>query len=135
MVSRIEAKEFIFSYADGSVYMGQMVDGIRHGRGTLRTAAFVYGGSTHVAYTQDDAVENAHRAKWHEYIGKWTNDKMNGYGEHLLKSGDGSETVLFQGEWIDGTHQRQQRSRESGDQELESDPNARQDLELEIFGY
>ena len=119
--------ECIFSYADGSVYMGQMVDGKRHGRGTLRTPAFVYG-PTHVEYTQDDAVEYAHRAIWHEYIGEWANDKMHGYGAHLRKSGDGNEIILFQGEWVRGTHQRQQRSRESGNQELELS-------ELEIFGY
>jgi hypothetical protein len=99
--------ECIFSYADGSVYMGHMVNGKRHGRGTLRTAAFVY--SSISAYTQENAVENAHCAKWHEYIGNWSNDEMHGCGCHLWKSGDGGEVTLFQGEWENGRPQRQRR--------------------------
>ena len=125
--------ECIFSYADASVYMGQMVDGKRHGRGTLRTAAFVYCSPNR--YTQDDAIETARCAKWHEYNGEWANDKMHGCGAHLCKSGDGNEIILFQGEWVDGCPQRQQRPCESGNQELDSDMAARHDLELEIFGY
>jgi len=41
--------------------MGHMVNGKRHGRGTLRTAAFVY--SSDSEYTQENAVENAHCAQ------------------------------------------------------------------------
>lgn len=95
------AREYIYSYPDGSVYMGHMRDNQRHGRGTLRTAAFVYG-ANHAPYTSEDAEENAHRAKWHEYAGTWENDKLHGYGVHLQKSGNGAEIVIFEGEWNQG---------------------------------
>ena len=53
-------------------------------------------------YTSEDAVEYAHLAKWHEYIGMWENDKMHGYGVHVQKSGDGKEIVIFEGMWEHG---------------------------------
>ena len=95
-------KEHIFSYSDGSVYMGHMRDGKRHGRGTLRTAAFVYGEMAAVNYTSDEAADNAHLAKWHEYAGMWQNDKMHGHGVHVRKSGDGGEILIFEGIWENG---------------------------------
>jgi len=116
----ITTQEQIYSYPDGTVYMGHMVvhyptDGgvcdaaaaaavvshKRHGSGTLRTPAFVYG-TPLKSYTSDDAAENAHLAKWHEYIGTWKNDKLHGYGLHLQKSGDGNEIVIFEGIWENG---------------------------------
>ena len=128
--------EQIFSYKDGSVYMGEMKNGLRHGRGTLRTPAYVYSlQNKHTPalqheheYTSENAVENAHLAKWHEYIGYWENDKMHGPGVHLWKSGNGSEVTLFQGEWVHGQPQRPRRI---------SDTNniIEEELELEIFGY
>ena len=95
-------KEHIFSYSDGSVYMGHMRDGKRHGRGTLRTAAFVYGEMSAKNYTSDEAADNAHLAKWHEYAGMWQNDKMHGHGVHVRKSGDGGEILIFEGIWENG---------------------------------
>lgn len=95
-------KEHIFSYSDGSVYMGHMRDGKRHGRGTLRTAAFVYGEMAAKNYTSDEADDNAHLAKWHEYAGMWQNDKMHGHGVHVRKSGDGGEILVFEGIWENG---------------------------------
>ncbi len=118
--------ECIFSYANGSVYMGHMVNGKRHGRGTLRSAAFVY--SSDSEYTQENAVENAHCAKWHEYIGNWSNDEMHGYGCHLWKSGDGGEVTLFQGEWEHGRPQRKRR--QSGDS-----VDFNEEVETSVFGY
>ena len=49
----------------------------RHGRGTLRTPAFVHG-IPWKNYTSEEAVENAEYAKWHEYAGTWENDKLHG---------------------------------------------------------
>ena len=107
------AKEEIYSYSDGTVYMGYMrpttaeeqtqtkLSHLRHGTGTLRTPAFVYGAPLK-EYTSEDAVENAHLAKWHEYIGTWENDKMHGYGIHIQKSGDASEIIIFEGIWENG---------------------------------
>ncbi len=109
-----ETKEEIYSYSDGTVYMGYMrpttteergisttLSHLRHGTGTLRTPAFVYGVPLK-EYTSEDAAENAHLAKWHEYIGTWENDKMHGYGIHIQKSGDGGEIIIFEGIWENG---------------------------------
>ena len=92
--------EHIFTYPDGSNYMGQMWEGKKHGKGTLRTAAFVYGGGAN--YTSDEAAENGHLVTWNEYIGRWENDKMHGRGCHIRKFGDGSQLMIFEGEWVDG---------------------------------
>jgi hypothetical protein len=109
-------EERIYSYPDGTVYMGHMTrvtvencanaattttTYIRNGTGTLRTPAFVYGSSTN-EYTVDEAVDKAHLSKWHEYIGTWKNDKLHGYGVHVQKSGDGGELLIFQGIWENG---------------------------------
>jgi len=109
MSERIE-EEHIYSYTDGSVYMGYMREAgvvamIRHGRGTLRTPAFVYGNMKN--YTRDEAEENAYFAKWHEYAGTWENDKLHGYGVHVQKSGNGGEIVIFEGMWEYGKPQRE----------------------------
>lgn len=111
------SQEHIYSYPDGTVYMGHMrvndpvnvntSDGgdghshLRHGRGTLRTPAFVYGMPLK-SYTSEEAVENAHLAKWHEYAGTWENDKLHGYGIHVQKSGNGGEIIIFEGIWEHG---------------------------------
>ena len=130
-------RETIFSYENGDVYMGEMVNGLRNGRGTLRTPAFVKKSD----YTQlEYAVENTHLAKWHEYIGEWVNDKMHGRGVHLWKSGNGAEVTIFHGEWINGQPQRNRRPSES-ESEPEPEPESitsmsmNEELELEIFGY
>ena len=134
-------RETIFSYENGDVYMGEMVNGLRNGRGTLRTPAFVNKTDCRqleYEYTSEYAVENAHLAKWHEYIGEWVNDKMHGCGVHLWKSGNGAEVTIFHGEWIHGQPQRNRRPSES---ESEPEPESitsmsmNEELELEIFGY
>lgn len=111
--TRRNIQEHIYSYPDGTVYMGQMrantngddssggLSHLRHGRGTLRTPAFVYGMPLK-HYTSEEAAENAHLAKWHEYAGTWENDKLHGYGVHFQKSGSGAEIVIFEGIWKDG---------------------------------
>lgn len=115
--ARLELQEHIYSYPDGTVYMGQMrvntngggddrsgglsLSHARHGRGTLRTPAFVYGMPLK-NYTSEEAAENAHLAKWHEYAGTWENDKLHGYGVHVQKSGSGSEIIVFEGIWKNG---------------------------------
>ena len=99
--------ERIYSYPDGTVYMGHMCANanqggfLRHGSGTLRTPAFVYGAPLK-DYTSEEAIENAQYAKWNEYTGTWTNDKLHGYGVHVQKSGDGGEIVVFEGLWENG---------------------------------
>jgi hypothetical protein len=91
----------------------------RHGSGTLRTPAFVYG-TLLKSYTSDEAAENAHLAKWHEYIGTWKNDKLHGYGVHLQKSGDGNEVVIFEGIWENGKPKKSVHSKdEDGDYDFD----------------
>jgi hypothetical protein len=109
LAQQIASQEHIFSYPDGSVYMGHMRhdDGHghkRHGRGTLRTPAFVYGEMKN--YTSEEAADNAHLAKWHEYSGTWENDKLHGHGVHVQKSGDGGEILIFEGIWENGKPMR-----------------------------
>ena len=113
LARQMATQEHIYSYPDGTVYMGHMcknetvninnggLSHLRHGRGTLRTPAFVYGIPLK-NYTSEEAAENAQFAKWHEYAGTWENDKMHGYGVHLQKSGDGGEIVIFEGTWEHG---------------------------------
>lgn len=104
-----DVAERIYSYPDGTVYMGHMranadhlgLRHLRHGSGTLRTPAVVYGAPLK-DYTSEEAVENAQYAKWYEYAGTWANDKLHGYGVHVQKSGDGSEIVIFEGLWENG---------------------------------
>jgi hypothetical protein len=133
--------ETIFSYKNGDVYMGEMIDGLRNGRGTLRTPAFVNKTDcVDYEYTSEYAVENAHLAKWHEYIGEWVNDKMHGCGVHLWKSGNGAEVTIFHGEWINGQPQRNRRLSESESEASSSTPENNnlgmgEELELEVFGY
>ena len=91
-------REVIYSYPDGSVYMGSMKDGKKHGLGTLRTPSFIYG----EMYPSSSAGDNAHLAKWHEYIGNWVDDVMHGPGKHVNMRGDGSANVLFDGIWDNG---------------------------------
>ena len=135
----ITTQEQIYSYPDGTVYMGHMrisppkdtttaadaVSHTRHGSGTLRTPAFVYGIPLK-NYTSDEAVENAHLAKWHEYIGTWKNDKLHGYGVHLQKSGDGNEIVIFEGIWENGKPKKSVHSK---------DADGDYDFDDSVFGW
>jgi len=134
LTRQLETQEHIFSYPDGSVYMGHMrrVDNHddnsghkRHGRGTLRTPAFVYGQMKN--YTSDEAAENTHLAKWHEYSGTWENDKLNGHGVHVQKSGDGGEILIFEGIWQHGKPMRP-----NIEYEYDSDGNV---LDGSVFGW
>ena len=141
----IRTQEQIYSYPDGTVYMGHMIvhhqtdrgvrdeeaaaaDAVshqRHGSGTLRTPAFVYG-TLLKSYTSDEAAENAHLAKWHEYIGTWKNDKLHGYGVHLQKSGDGNEIVIFEGIWENGKPKKSVHSK---------DDDGDYDYDESVFGW
>jgi len=91
-------KEEIYSYDDGSVYMGEMVNNKKDGRGTLRTAAIVFG----EMFPASSAEDNAHLVRWYEYIGEWADDVMHGSGKHVMMRGDGSQNVLYDGIWHRG---------------------------------
>lgn len=93
-----QKKEEIYSYDDGSVYMGQMVNNKKDGRGTLRTAAIVFG----EMFPASSAEDNAHLVRWYEYIGEWSEDVMHGSGRHVMMRGDGTQKVLYDGIWHRG---------------------------------
>jgi hypothetical protein len=79
-------------------------------------------------YTSEDAAENAHLAKWHEYIGTWESDKMHGYGVHVQKSGDGGEIVIFEGIWENGKPVKSIHASLSGDDDDENNGGS-------VFGW
>ena len=99
-----ERKEEIYSYEDGSVYMGEMVNNKKDGRGTLRTPAFIYGAMV----ASDDAEANMQLVRWHEYIGEWVDDVMHGRGKHVMMRGNGSQNVIYDGLWVHGAHLKQE---------------------------
>jgi hypothetical protein len=123
IINMTNQNEKVFSYENGDVYMGEMLNNLRHGRGTLRTPATVYNPDG-LEYTSETAAENAHLAKWHEYIGEWSNDKLHGCGVHLWKSGNGAEMTLFHGEWINGQPQRNRRLSQSTESVSSADTQA-----------
>ena len=126
LARQLATQEHIYSYPDGGVYMGHMRENdaesiknggsshLRHGRGTFRTPAFVCG-IPWKSYTSDEAAENAQFAKWYEYAGTWEDDKMNGYGVNMQKSGDGGEIVIFEGIWNRGKPMKSVHFKEEND--------------------
>ena len=57
------SKEDILTYNNGSCYIGEVLNGKKHGKGVLSTCAFVYSAGTPVS------SELAHLSKWNEYHG------------------------------------------------------------------
>ena len=139
LARQLTTQEHIYSYPDGSVYMGHIrendaeniknggLSNLRHGRGTLRTPAFVCGIPLK-NYTSDEAAENAQYARWYEYAGTWENDKMNGYGVNMQKSGDGGEIIIFEGIWENGKPIKSVHFKEEGD-------NYENELDESVFGW
>jgi hypothetical protein len=78
-------------------------------------------------YTSDEAAENAQFAKWYEYAGTWEDDKMNGYGVNVQKSGDGGEIIVFDGTWNQGKPVKSVHFKEKDDDNGEVDES--------VFGW
>ena len=140
-------QEHIYSYPDGAVYMGHMRENdpenitnggglshLRHGRGTLRTPAFVYGIPLK-NYTSDEAVENAQYAKWYEYAGTWENDKLHGYGVNVQKSGDGREIVIFEGTWENGKPVKSVHFKDNGENDDNDENGENGEVDETVFGW
>lgn len=89
-------KDSILTYNDGSCYIGQVMNGQKHGKGILSTRAFIY--TSHTYPDQEDAIF----AKWFEYEGEWLYDKMNGNGKLTHKCRNGSSNIIYEGKWKDG---------------------------------
>ena len=82
-------------YLDGSIYKGQLDRyGRRFGTGTMRNPMCIYG-----AY---DPANSAALVHWTEYSGEWRNNLPNGYGVVRKYRGDGTSTIVHQGDWING---------------------------------
>ena len=81
--------------ADGSIYKGGLDRfGSRTGFGTYRTPFMMYG-----VY---DPQNTASLVNWREYTGEWDNDKANGFGVTRRYRGDGTCTVEYEGQWLNG---------------------------------
>lgn len=92
----VNPKKGILTYNDGSCYIGEVLNGQKHGKGILSTKAFVY--TPHIYSNQEDAMF----AKWFEYEGEWLDDKMNGFGKLTNKCRNGTANIIYEGIWKDG---------------------------------
>lgn len=82
-------------YLDGSIYKGQLDRyGKRFGTGTMRNPMCIYG-----VY---DPANTAALVHWMEYSGEWCNNLPNGYGIVRKYRGDGTCTIVHEGEWVNG---------------------------------
>jgi hypothetical protein len=83
------------TYADGSTYRGHLDRvGNRTGFGTYRTPIMLFG-----VY---DPQNTASLVNWREYMGEWKNDEANGFGIMRRYRGDGTCTVEYEGQWLNG---------------------------------
>ena len=83
------------TYADGSTYKGHLDRvGNRTGFGTYRTPMMLFG-----VY---DPQNTASLVNWCEYMGEWDNDQASGFGIMRRYRGDGTCTVEYEGQWLNG---------------------------------
>ena len=83
------------TYADGSIYKGHLDRvGNRTGFGTYRTPIMLFG-----VY---DPQNTTSLVNWREYMGEWNNDEANGFGIMRRYRGDGTCTVEYEGQWLNG---------------------------------
>ena len=83
------------TYADGSTYKGHIDRvGNRTGFGTYRTPIMLFG-----VY---DPQNTASIVNWREYMGEWNNDEANGFGIMRRYRGDGTCTIEYEGQWLNG---------------------------------
>jgi len=83
------------TYADGSTYKGDLDRvGNRTGFGTYRTPIMLFG-----VYDPQNTASLVH---WREYMGEWDNDEASGFGIMRRYRGDGTCTVEYEGQWLNG---------------------------------
>ena len=88
-------QEAIVKCADGSIYKGGLDRfGNRAGFGTYRTPIMLFG-----VY---DPQNTASLVNWREYTGEWENDAASGFGIMRRYRGDGTCTVEYEGQWLNG---------------------------------
>ena len=88
-------QEAIVKSADGSIYKGGLDRfGNRTGFGTYRTPIMLFG-----VYDPQNTTSLIH---WREYTGEWENDEASGFGIMRRYRGDGTCTVEYEGQWLNG---------------------------------
>jgi hypothetical protein len=88
-------QEAVVKSADGSIYKGGLDRfGNRTGFGTYRTPIMLFG-----VY---DPQNPASLVNWREYMGEWKNDEASGFGIMRRYRGDGTCTVEYEGQWLNG---------------------------------
>ena len=86
IVNKILSKKIKKIYDNGSVYVGEMKNGLRHGQGTCTYAS----GVEYKGEWKDDKRHGQGAATWdsgNKYMGEWKNSERNGYGTLINKNG------------------------------------------------
>lgn len=92
----IPAKTETIRYNDGRVYTGQVVNGKRHGKGTLTWPS----GDIYEGDWRDDKSTGKGKYTWPNgdiYEGDWRADKRTGKGKYTWPDGD-----IYEGDFVDG---------------------------------
>ncbi len=82
-------------YKDGSIYVGQILDGKRHGFGQQDWPD----GAQYIGHWDNDMTNGRGRFRYSDgdvYDGEWVDDKANGYGEYARANGS-----RYVGQWKD----------------------------------
>jgi hypothetical protein len=86
--------------SDGSFYKGYHDRfGKRTGTGIWRSPMTIFG-----VYDPQNIKSMFH---WTEYEGEWLNDLPNGFGYMKKCCGDGTNEIVYGGEWVNGNQQEQ----------------------------
>ena len=82
----LEPGHGVFTWADGSQYIGEHKDGKMHGHGVTTFAS----GNEYDGEHKDDKKHGHGRFRWadgNQYVGNWQDDKMHGRGVYLYNCG------------------------------------------------
>jgi len=91
----VEFSQKTIEYKDGSIYVGMVKNGKRHGHGQQTWPD----GAQYIGSWENDMTNGKGRFKYPDgdiYEGNWINDKANGFGEYLRVNGS-----KYVGEWQD----------------------------------
>lgn len=91
------AEHRMVHYDDGSMYEGQVVDGIRHGEGTYKSGSDQYTGQW-----EADQQHGKGKQTWNDgrsYEGQFSRGRFSGIGKMSWQSAKG--TMTYEGEYVD----------------------------------
>ena len=88
----------VYSWPDGSVYEGEVKNGLRHGTGTYKcgTCPSLYMGEWVNGMRHGKGVLYFDHGYETYYDGEWKHGIKDGYGVHKYKSGN-----VYEGQWSD----------------------------------